>query len=133
MAISRNRRSSCPAPNRCPGSLGDVFGAMDHLLRRHRPHRAQLRIETDQAGNVGFIVLERIDVAFGGVFDEIPVKGLPPALFVKDPLDADLASVVQPSRNSARQAADSSSGEGGERRDDRDVPGATPNLLQIRQ
>ena len=104
----------------------DVFGTMDHLLRRHRPHRAQLRVNTDQAGNIGFIVLERIDVAFGGVFDEIPVQGLPAALLVQNPLDADLASVVQPSRNSARQAADSCSGEGGERRDDRDVHRCNP-------
>jgi hypothetical protein len=34
--------------------------------------------------------------------------------------------VVQPSRNSARQAADSCSGEGGERRDDRDVHRCNP-------
>jgi hypothetical protein len=49
-------------------------------------------------------VLERIDVAFGGFLDEIPVEGLPAGLLVKNPLDADLASVVQPIRSSARQA-----------------------------
>jgi hypothetical protein len=63
-------------------------------------------------------VLERIYVAFGGFLDEIPVEDLPAALLVMQPLGADLASVIQPVRNSARQAADSCSGEGGERGDD---------------
>ena len=63
-------------------------------------------------------MLERINVTFGGFFDEIPVEDLPAALFVKQPLGAELASVVQPIRNPARQAADSRSGEGGERGDD---------------
>jgi hypothetical protein len=47
-------------------------------------------------------VLERINVALGSFLDKIPVKDLPAALLVKNPLDADLATVVQPSRNSAR-------------------------------
>jgi hypothetical protein len=59
-------------------------------------------------------VLERIDVAFGGFLDEIPVEGLPAGLLVKDPLNADLASVVQPIRSFARQVADSCSGERGD-------------------
>jgi hypothetical protein len=69
------------------------------------PACAQFGVKADQAGNIGFIVLQRIDVAFGGFLDEIPVEGLPAGLLVKNPLDADLASVVQPIRSSARQAA----------------------------
>jgi hypothetical protein len=75
-------------------------------------------------------VLERINVALGGFLDEIPVEALPAGLLVKNPLDADLASVVQPSRNSARQTADSCSGEGGERGDDGDVHRCNPKPLQ---
>ena len=105
---------------------GNVLGTMDHHLWRQRPHAAQLRVKTDQTGNVGFIVLERINVALGGFLDEIPVEALPAGLLVKNPLDADLASVVQPSRNSARQAADGCSGQGGERGDDGDVHRCNP-------
>ena len=63
-------------------------------------------------------MLERIDVALGSFLDEISVKDLPAALLVKNPLGADLGPVVQPIRDSARQAADSCSGQGGERGDD---------------
>jgi len=56
-------------------------------------------------------VLERIDVAFGCLLDELPVKALPAGLLVKNPLGAELTSVAQPIRNPARQAADSCSGE----------------------
>ena len=92
----------------------------------NRPHAAQLGVKTDQAGNVGLVVLERINVALGGFLDEIPVKRLPAALLVKDPLGANLASVVQPGRHSARQAADSCSGEGRERGDDGGVHRLNP-------
>jgi hypothetical protein len=64
------------------------------------------------------IVLERVDVTLGCLVDEVPVKNLPAAFLVKQPLGADLASVVQPVRNSARQAANGCSGQGGERGDD---------------
>jgi hypothetical protein len=74
-------------------------------------------------------VLESINVTFGSVIDEIIVKDLPTALLVKNPLGADLASVVQPSRNSARQAADSCPGEGGKRGVMETSIGAIPNLL----
>jgi hypothetical protein len=79
-------------------------------------------------------MLERIDVTFSGFRDEIPVQGLPAALLMKDPLGADLASVVQPSRYSARQATDSGSGEGGERGDDGGVHRCIPQTsCRIRQ
>jgi hypothetical protein len=82
------------------------------------PNATQLRVEADQAGNVGFGVLECIDVALGSSVNELPVESLPTALLVKDPFSADLISVVQPSRESAGQTADGCSGEGGDRRDD---------------
>ena len=97
---------------------GDFFGTMDHGLWRHGPHPAQLGVKTDQTRDVSFAVLQRVYVALGGLLDEIPVEDLPAALLVKNPLGADLGSVVQPIRNSARQAADSCSGQGGERGDD---------------
>ena len=97
---------------------GDVFGTMDHRLLRQGPHPAQLGVKTDQTRNVGFTVLECIYVALGGLLDEIPVEDLPAALLVKQPLGAELTSVVQPVRNSACQATDSCSGEGGERGND---------------
>jgi hypothetical protein len=66
---------------------GNIFGTVDHRLCGYRPH-TQLRIKADQARNVGFIVLERINVTFGGLIDEISVKDLAAALFVRNPLDA---------------------------------------------
>ena len=75
-------------------------------------------------------MLERIDVTLGGLLDEIPVEDLPAAFLVKDPLGANLASVVQPIRNAACQAADSRSGQGSERGDDGGVHGASLNQLQ---
>jgi hypothetical protein len=105
---------------------GDVFGTMDHRLWRQGPHPAQLGVKTDQARNVGFSMLERIYVTLGGFLDEIPVEDLPAALLVKQPLGAELTSVVQPIRNSARQAANSCSGEGGERGDDGGVHRCSP-------
>src|SRR5277367_2041496 len=66
------------------------------------------------------------NVTLGGLLDEIPGQDLPAALFMKNPLGADLASVVQPTRNSAGQAADNRSGEGGERGDDGDVHRCSP-------
>ena len=62
------------------------------------PHAAQLGVKANQTRNVGFTVLERINVTFGGVFDEIAVKDLPAAFLVKNPLGVDLVSLVQPSR-----------------------------------
>jgi hypothetical protein len=95
----------------------NFFGIVDHLRGRQNPHPAQLRIETDKTGNVGFIVLECVDVALGGLLDEIPVEDLPAALFMIKPLGSDLAAMVDPVRNAARQPADSGSSEGGERGD----------------
>jgi hypothetical protein len=66
------------------------------------PHPANLPVKADQTRNVRFSVLERIYVALGGFLDEIPVEDLRAALLVKQPLGADLTSVVQPVRNSAR-------------------------------
>ncbi|MEA2809944.1 MAG: hypothetical protein QOJ17_4085, partial [Rhodospirillaceae bacterium] len=97
---------------------GDFFCTMDHGLWRHGPHPAQLGVKTDQTWNVGFAVLQRINVTLGGLLDEIPVEDLTAALLVMQPLGADLASVVQPIRNSTCQAADSCSGQSGERGDD---------------
>src|ERR1700726_42759 len=74
-------------------------------------------------------MLERIYVALGGFLDEIPVEDLPAAFLVKQPLGAELTSVVQPIRNSARQAADSCSGKGGERGDDGGVHRCGPQQL----
>src|ERR1700726_4313095 len=71
-------------------------------------------------------MLERIYVALGGFLDEIAVKDLPAALLVKQPLGADLTSVVQPVRNSARQATDGCSGQGGERGDDGGIHRCSP-------
>src|SRR5258705_9358096 len=105
---------------------GNVFGTMDHRRRRQCPHPVQLGVKTDQTRNVGFTVLERIYVALGGFLDEIPVEDLPAALLVKQPLGAELTSVVQPIRNSARQAADSCSGERGERGNDGGVHRCSP-------
>jgi len=51
--------------------------------------------------------LERINVAFRGFLDEIPVENLPAAPLVVKPLRADLAFVVQPIRRHACQPADS--------------------------
>jgi hypothetical protein len=97
---------------------GDFFGTMDHGLWRHGPHPAQLGVKTDQTRDVSFAVLQRVYVALGGLLDEIPVEDLPAALLVMQPLGADLASVVQPIRNSTCQAANSCSGQSGERGDD---------------
>ena len=74
-------------------------------------------------------MLERINVTLGGLLDEIPVEDLPAALLVMQPLGADLASVVQPIRNSARQAANSCPGQGGERGDDGGVHRCSPQQL----
>jgi hypothetical protein len=93
----------------------DFFGTVDHRLWRHGPHPAQLGVKTDRTWNVGFAVLQRINVTLGGLLDEIPVEDLPATLLVKKPLGAELTSMVQPVRNSAGQAADSCSGKGGER------------------
>jgi hypothetical protein len=60
-------------------------------------------------------MLKRINGTLGGLLDEIPVEDLPAALLVKKPLGAKLTSMVRPVCNSAHQAADSGSGEGGER------------------
>jgi hypothetical protein len=70
-------------------------------------------------------MLERVNVTFGRFFDEISVEDLAAALFVKQPLGAELTTVIQPIRNSARQAADSRSGEGSERGDDGGVHGCS--------
>ena len=85
------------------------------------PHPAQLSVKANQTGNVGFIMLERINVTFRRFLDEILVEDLAAALLVKWPLGAELTSVVQPIRDSARRAADSCSGESSECGDDGDV------------
>jgi hypothetical protein len=72
----------------------------------------------DKTGNVGFIVLECVNVALGGLLDEIPVEDLPAALFMIKPLGSDLAPMIDPIRDTARQAADGCSSQGGERGDD---------------
>ena len=66
-------------------------------------------------------MLARINVVLGGLLDEIHLVELPWALLVKQPLGADLTSVVQPIRNPARQTADGCSGKGSERGDDGSV------------
>jgi len=38
--------------------------ARNHRIGRQRPHSAELGVETNQACNIGFIVLERVDVTF---------------------------------------------------------------------
>jgi hypothetical protein len=53
------------------------------------------------------MVLERINVAFRGFLDEIPVKDLAAVPLVVKPLRADLAFLVQPIRSHACQSADS--------------------------
>ena len=108
----------------------DCLSVVNYLRRRQNPHPAQLRIKTDQTGNVRFIVLERINVALGGFLDEIPVEDLPAALLVKQPLGADLTSVVEPVRYSARQAADSCSGQGRAEMVEEST-GAVPTLLEV--
>src|SRR5882757_5124360 len=47
---------------RVQDSPGNMFRARHHSIGRQHPHSAELRIETDQTWNIGFIVLERIDV-----------------------------------------------------------------------
>src|ERR1700722_17769892 len=93
------------------------LGIFDHLRGRQDPHPAQLRIETDQTGNVCFIVLQRIDVALGSLLNEILVEDLPAIPFMIEPLGAELAAMVDPIRDAARQAADGCSCQSGERRD----------------
>lgn len=55
--------------------LGNVFGMVGHCLARLRPHPTQLRVKTNQTRTVGLIVLERVDVTFGG-FCKGPAGGV---------------------------------------------------------
>jgi hypothetical protein len=95
----------------------NFLGIVDYLRGRQNPHPAQFCVEADKTGNVGFIVLERVDVALRGLLDKILVEDLPTALFVIKPLGSDLAPMVDPIRNAAHQTADSCPGQGGDRRD----------------
>ena len=62
---------------------GVAVGGLTSGIANWLNHRSHVR-----AGNVGFIVLERINIALGGFRDEIPVEDLPAALLVKQPLGA---------------------------------------------
>ena len=75
-------------------------------------------------------MLARINVVLGGLLDEIHLVELPWAVLVKQPLGADLTSMVQPIRNSARQAADSCSGQGRAEMVEEST-GAVPTLLEV--
>jgi hypothetical protein len=44
-------------------------------------------------------VLERADLAFRCFVDEISIENMPAVLFVRQPLGANLASVIQPIRD----------------------------------
>jgi len=88
----------------------NFIGRVNYLRGRQSPHPTELRVETDKSGNVGFTVLERVDVAFGGFLDKILIEDLPTVPFMIIPLGTKLAPMVDPVRNAARQPADSGSG-----------------------
>jgi hypothetical protein len=50
-------------------------------------------------GNIGLVVLERVNVAFRCFVDEISIENMPAVLFVLQPLGANLVSVIQPIRD----------------------------------
>jgi hypothetical protein len=93
------------------------------------PHPAELCVETDETGNVGLIVLERIYMALRGFLDEIPVEDLPAVLLVLKLLGTNLASMIQPIRSDRGQPSDRRTGQGSERRDDRGIHRAFPSLI----
>ena len=61
--------------------------------------RPTFRIKGDQCGNVWFVVLERMDIAFRGLLDELFVEVLSAELVLRDPLQARLRALSQQRRN----------------------------------
>src|ERR1700722_3248482 len=90
---------------------GNVFGAIYHCAGGQDAHPAKLCIKTHETGNISFVVLQRINVAFTGLFDEIPIKDLPPVLLVLQPLRANLDSVGEPICEDARRSSDGGAGQ----------------------
>src|ERR1700744_3756551 len=95
----------------------NFFGMVDDFRGRQRSHPAQLRIETYQTGNISFIVLKRVDVAFGGLLDEILVEDLLAPPLISKPLGAELSPMVYPIFTAPREAAAGSPGQEGKRGD----------------
>jgi hypothetical protein len=83
----------------------DLFGAFEDLWRGQDAHPAQLCVKPDQCGNVCFIVLERVDIAFRSLLDEFLVEVLSAHDVAREPLRARLRPLGQPGREDGCEAA----------------------------
>ena len=55
----------------CTDNLfNNLVGAVDDPCRGQHAHSADFRVKPHQAGNVRFVVLERVDVQFRSLLDE---------------------------------------------------------------
>ncbi|MGF6602779.1 hypothetical protein P3T23_007531 [Paraburkholderia sp. GAS448] len=59
--------------------------------RRLDAHAAYLRVNADKGVKIGLVVLQRIHIAFRGIFDEVSVQFLAAQSILCDPLRPDLS------------------------------------------
>ena len=78
--------------------LIDFFGTFEDPRRGQDAHSAQICVKPNQAGNVRFVVLERVNIAFGGLFNEFFVEVLSADEVVGAPLGTYLRPLSQPGR-----------------------------------
>src|SRR5579864_9273181 len=93
--------------------------------RRLDAHAAYLRINADKGVKIGLVVLQRIHIAFRGIFDEVSVQFLAAQSILCDPLRPDLSALRKPGCKDRCQPADRSANQSGEGRNNRYIHGNT--------
>lgn len=86
-------------------TFNDLVCAFDNRCGGKNTHSAYLRVKPHQAGNVWFVVLERVDIQFRSLLYEFFVQLLSPQLIVREPLLSRLCALNQPRRHDGCEAA----------------------------
>ena len=106
----------------------DLFSAFENLRRGEDPHPVQSCVKLYQTGNIRFVLLERVDIAFRSLLDELFLEVLPAQDLLRGPLCVHLRPLGQPRRDQGCESAKGGSHERCKGRNDGCVHAATGAL-----
>jgi len=87
----------------------DLLGMLEDCLGRQDAHPSDLGVKPDQGCNIRITVLQRVDMAFRSLLDELFVQLLAQEFFLRQPLLPRLRLLNEPRRNAGCKSAYSGS------------------------